>query len=137
MKTDKLYSGLKGLETLQINLQAEEAWPETFRNKRVKKISSLLQQLRARENFVLSFTIDEEPVSWDSSDPLEGVVAEGPEELDEWEGEGTLDRIFEHIEADWRATPMTQPTGGLSSWLPVRRRAIRLRDRDDSSDSEP
>lgn len=71
-----LFDGLEGLETLQIDLQPTSPWPETRRNKRVKKIGSSLKHLRARENFVLSFTVNEEPVPWDSDEPLEGVEEE-------------------------------------------------------------
>lgn len=100
VEMDKLYNGLESLEALQINLQASKPWTEAHRNAQVKKIGSLLQHLRARENFLLTFTISGEPVPWDSSDSLEDVVAGEvviPEEGNS--GDGALDRRFEPIEA--------------------------------------
>lgn len=99
---DKLYNDFESLETLQIDLQLRDSLPETLRNKRVKEISSLLPLLRARENFVLSFTVNEEPVPWDSSEPLEGVATEEPIVAEEGDRDnGTLDHSLEPIDFNW------------------------------------
>lgn len=61
-----------------------------------------LLPLRARENFVLSFTINGELVPWDPSEPLEGVAVEEPIAAEEGNsGEGTLDPSLEPIEVNW------------------------------------
>lgn len=100
----KLYNGLEGLEALHIDLRSGSPWPEALKNARVKKISSLLQSLRTRENFLLTFTVNGESVTSDLGDTPEGVVTEEPvvppvEEGNS--GDGTLDRSLEPVGANW------------------------------------
>lgn len=116
MKMDELYSGLEGLEALRIDLRSKSSWPETRRNKRrVKKISSFLKHLRARENFVLSFTLNGE---WDSGEPLEGVLEEWADSNSADSGESEESEYLEDEEDEEDPIVAREPLGAEEDVVP-------------------